>query len=97
MAILLLNGQHAEFIDSFGKSPEHIELKSFVTINVINYVWIKNRFQDCNSKYCGLYVLYFILMQMCFHVFLDDMCSDFTIDFVKNDEFVSVFIHFMFA
>lgn len=97
IAIIFFNGRHAEFLDSLGKSPEHYGLKSFILRNSNHCSWINNRIQASDSSLCGLYVLYFITMRLCFDISLDNMCSDFSQNFVENDELVAAFIQSLYS
>ena len=91
VAFFFVDGDHAEYFDSYGRPPR---LKSFETFLKRNsFSWINNlqRIQGPLSTVCGQYVLYYLLHR-CRGWTMTNIVEQFTEDLSFNDFLVNEFI-----
>lgn len=61
---LWLDGKgKAEYFDSFGLPPSHLEIKNFILRHCHTYRFNSRLLQDMTSSFCGLYVIFFVYMK----------------------------------
>ena len=82
----------ADYFDSFGRKPSYSGLGGFISKNSSSVHYVENQLQSKTSDYCGLYVLFVLIMILCKHISLDCIYSFFTNDVINNDHFVHNFI-----
>ena len=84
MAIIFNSPRHGVFFDSFGRRPEK-EFKDFLDVNVERYDYFDAQIQSTSSVSCGLFVLAFLVSQLCMHMSLDDFKRLFDVNLSVND------------
>ena len=93
LCIILFNTSKAEYFDSIGKPPEVYgsELRKFIDENSRVCNFRARRLQSRTSDICGLYVIFFVVMRICYDVPLGKLYSLFSENAIQNDEFVKSF------
>ena len=88
---------YGQFFDSFGKRPGYYrhEFTKFLKENTVNYEWNTKVLQHDDSKTCGLYVLFYILLKSK-GITLQQIQQRFTSDRI-NDKFMYRFAHYYFC
>lgn len=83
---------NTDYFDSLGNSPRFYssELIKFIEDNSRNgYKFIKKSIQSSSSDICGLYVVFFALMRICFNIPVENIYDMyFTENLFENDAFV---------
>ena len=64
LAIYFIDKNRCEFFDSFGRSPKKFE-NVYSFIHKFSNICMTNKFviQNLNSSYCGLYCIYFLMLE----------------------------------
>ena len=95
MAIVLESKSHGVFFDSFGKPPEFYgeELKHFLNCYVKQYECFNVQVQPKSSSHCGLFVLTFLMLNLCFKYSLNSIVNIFDSNVYANDHFVFNFVN----
>lgn len=95
VAIVLESKSSGIFFDSFGKSPIYYgqELAAFMNNNVIAYKHFTNTVQSSTSSRCGLFVLTFLILNVCFRCNLNCILDFFDSDVYINDRIVFNFVN----
>ena len=88
IAIIIYSPWKAEFFDSLGHTPSHYGFDRFIFSNSFSVNSVNRQIQSKESDYCGLYVLFFLIMRVCNHLSLEDVYSHFINNVFCNDFFV---------
>ena len=65
VCVIFSNDTSVEYFDSLGL-PMPDRVKRFINENGDNCVYVRKQLQSHTSDICGLYVIFFILMRICF-------------------------------
>lgn len=95
VAIVLKSSRHGVFFDSFGRRPEFYgnELIDFFRSHVTSYECFNVAVQAKTSSMCGLFVLTFLMLYLCFDFSLQQIVTYFDSDRNVNDQLVSDFVN----
>lgn len=93
ICVIFHDTSNSDFYDSLGKSPKFYseKLMKFIEDNSKNEcTFIQKKIQSNSSDTCGLYVVFFALMRICFNNSVDSIYDMFfTENLSVNDDFVS--------
>ena len=94
VCVIFYSSSKSEYFDSLGKPPDFYgrNLQSFIDRNSRKCTFILKRLQATSSDTCGLYVIFFVLMRLCFHVSLQNLYDMFDRNFEQNDDFVKMYL-----
>jgi hypothetical protein len=95
VTIIIHSPSHAEFFDSLGKSPTdyNLDIQTFLNKNSEQCNFKSIRLQPRNSDLCGLYVLVFLILRLCFKNSFNHVYGLFSKDIQSNDDFVKRLIY----
>jgi hypothetical protein len=93
VTIIIHSPSHAEFFDILGKSPTdyNLDIQTFLNKNSAQCIFKCRRLQPRNSDLCGLYVLVFLILRLCFKNSFNHVYGLFSKDIQSNDDFVKTF------
>ena len=87
----------AYYFDSLGKDPGSYSrnLRKLIEENCYEWTFIPKQVQSNSSDICGLYVVFFALMKICFHLSIHDIYHllFFSENAYVNDDFVKSYFN----
>ena len=89
VCVIVTNGTSGEYFDSLGL-PMPDRVKRFINENGDNCVYVRKKLQSHTSDVCGFYVIFFILMRICFRISVQKVFDMLDQDLKKTDPFVTV-------
>lgn len=89
VCVIFTNGTSVEYFDSLGL-PMPDRVKRFINENGDNCVYVRKKLQSHTSDVCGFYVIFFILMRICFRISVQKVFDMLDQDLKKPDPFVTV-------
>lgn len=99
VCVIFYNSSRTDYFDSLGKAPEEYSrnLRGFIDKNSHNKCrFIPRQIQSNSSDICGLYVVFFALMRICFHIPIDNIYDMFFSENVNvNDDFVESYFKYI--
>lgn len=95
VAIVFENKSRGLFFDSFGKPPMYYgqELETFLNTHVVGYKHFPYTVQPPTSTQCGLFVLTFLMLNVCFRCNLNCIIDFFDSNVHVNDRIVFNFVN----
>lgn len=93
ICVIFTSSSTAEYFDSLGKPPEFYgyQLKIFIDENSKRCYFTAKHLQSDQSDKCGLYVIYYLLMRLCFHIPMRQIYDMFNLNFKENDEMITLY------
>jgi len=98
ICVILLDRSSSEYFDSVG-DPENYHdehLQRFIKANSHKCTHILQQLQSSTSDICGLYVIFFVVMRICYQIPMQEIYHMFGLDLKQNDKFVATFLFNLF-
>lgn len=93
ICVIFYNSIEAEYFDSLGKQVNFYgtRLVNFITNNSQRCTSIQRQTQANTSNICGLYVVFFVTMRLCFKMSLENVYDMLSVNRHENDRFVKLY------
>lgn len=93
LCVFFYDSTKAEYFDSLGKCVEFYgtNLAKFISNNAKDCFSIQRQLQSNTSDICGLYVVCFVVMKVCYQFSIKNFNDMFTDNVFENDQFIKMF------
>lgn len=98
VCVIFYDSSKAKYFDSLGKPTAFYgnDLVKFIDNNSRKCSYIHRQLQSNTSDICGLYVIFFAGMKLCYHMSIKNFLDMFTENVYENDQFIKLYFSHVF-